>query len=283
VVHRTLQKSYTKNKYNIVILYKIVKHNTSNISPSSNQIMTSEKIYELQQKFQREINRISDSDRNTRKRGLQKLVESLPWTSPEDAEALRGLCLQTLFTPLLQGVADPVEKCREHSISLLTKTVGLCAPFETDQAIQLVNALCARVNDIPFPETGEEIRLQVLDLLSLVLSHPVAPGLLEACAPVVLQAMTKALQDSFPSVKRTCCDITILFCIHIPDAVRVHFKNLTKYLCVNALHQHHKVRSASLTVSTIHVIFRLRSELIYALCDKGIKRSLARGCRRPNF
>lgn len=210
--------------------------------------MASEKLYELQQKFQREINRISDSDRNTRKRGLQKLVESLPWTSEDDTDALRTLCSQTLFVPVLQGVSDPVEKCREYSISLLTKTVALCAPFNNQQAAQLINALCARVNDIPFPETGEEIRLQVLDLLSLVLSHPVATDLLELCGPAVLLAMTKALQDSFPAVKRTCCDIIILFCIHTPNVVHAHFKNLTKYLCVNALHQHHKVRSVSLTV-----------------------------------
>ena len=219
--------------------------------------MAADKVYELQTKFQREINRISDSDRNTRKRGLQKLVESLPWESATDKEALSTICIENLFPPMLQGISDSVEKCREHSIALLTKTVKLCAPFDTKHTTQLISALSCRVNDIPFPEPGEEIRLQVLDLLYLVLSHPVSPDVLESCASNVLFAITKALQDSFPAVKRTCCDIISLFSVHTPDAVRAHFKGLVKNLCLNALHQHHKVRSVSIAVSLYHQLQNL--------------------------
>ena len=210
--------------------------------------MATEKVYELQQRHQREINRISDSDRNTRKRGLQKLLETLPWSSSTERDALSVLCLQTLFPPMLQGVSDQVEKCRELSLALLTNTVKLCAPLELSKAVELVNILCTRVNDTPFPETGEEIRLQVLDLLYLLLSSPVSTQLLEAVASTVLVAMGKALLDSFPAVKRTCCDITLLFCIHTPEEVRTNFKVLLKGCCQNALHQHHKVRTASITV-----------------------------------
>ncbi len=38
-----------------------------------------EKTAELVAKFQRDLNRVLDTDRNTRKRGIQNLIDEIPW------------------------------------------------------------------------------------------------------------------------------------------------------------------------------------------------------------
>jgi hypothetical protein len=60
---------------------------------------------DLLQKFQRDINRMSDSDRNTRKRGLQKLLEELPWNSNKQKKALESLLSTHILVPLIAGVS----------------------------------------------------------------------------------------------------------------------------------------------------------------------------------
>ena len=46
----------------------------------SGAVAETEKYLALLSKLQRDINRSQDADRNTRRRGLQKLIDDIPWT-----------------------------------------------------------------------------------------------------------------------------------------------------------------------------------------------------------
>ena len=153
-------------------------------------------------KFQRDINRTSDSDRMTRKRGFQKLLDDLPWKSNKQRASLEGLFVAHLLSPLIAGVSDPVEKCRELSLSILKASIGIASTALSHEVIvRIIRCLCDRIGDVPFLETSEELRLQVIELITLILNHPACPKTADV-ADVVLGALIKALTDTFPAAKR---------------------------------------------------------------------------------
>ena len=208
----------------------------------------------LLQKFQRDINRMNDTDRNTRKRGLQKLLDDLPWKSKKERRLLESLIISNVLLPLISGISDPVEKCRELCIALLSSSMSVLQPLSlnSEMLMAVIRGLCNRINDIPFAETSEELRLQILELIKVIMRHSafsihfeINPG---EVADIILTTITKALLDTFPAAKRSCAEIISMVSAYSPISVRMCFKTLLKSLIGNATHQHSKTRSATLQV-----------------------------------
>ncbi len=64
----------------------------------------------------------------------------------------------------------------------------------------------------------------------------------------------RAQTDTFPAVKKECCNIIILVSSLDPNLVQKNFKSfLLRGLVINSQHQHHKVRSMSLQVVIHHI------------------------------
>ena len=208
----------------------------------------------LLQKFQRDINRMNDTDRNTRKRGLQKLLDDLPWKSKKERRLLERLIISHVMLPLMNGISDPVEKCRELCLALLSSSMSILQSpsLNPEMLMAVMRALCNRINDIPFAETSEELRLQILELIKLIMRHPdfslPSDTYTGEVADIILTTMTKALLDTFPAAKRSCAEIVSMVSAYSPISVRMCFKTLIKSLIGNATHQHSKTRSATLQV-----------------------------------
>jgi hypothetical protein len=213
---------------------------------------------QLLQQFQRDINRMSDADRNTRKRGLQKLLDDLPWSSNKQRNTLANLLLGHILLPLINGLADPVEKCRELSILLLSSSLATMGAdtLNFEMTMKIIRGLCDRLNDVPCKETSEELRLQLLDLLKSIMKHQTfissSSSEHSEAADVILTTMSKELFDTFPAAKRACAEIVCIVASVSPMSVRMSFKPLLKPLVANATHQHSKTRSATLQVEYIH-------------------------------
>jgi hypothetical protein len=124
----------------------------------------------LSEQFQRDINRVLDPDRNSRKRGLQKLHETLPW---ERKEEVLELIESQLFLVLISLVDDSVEKCREYSLKIIKSFLLNLKNRSISQELlfQLTFKLCSRVDDFPFPETAEELRLIIAVILLLIVDR----------------------------------------------------------------------------------------------------------------
>ena len=199
----------------------------------------------LQQRHQRDLNRVSDSDRNTRKRGLLKLLDEIPWGDDAQRPLLQDLILSHLLPSLLGTIADGVEKCRETTLQLLHKCLD-SVTVPPPALNNLVLTLCARVNDAPFPEPTEELRLQVVLLVQRILASCVAGSAIEAgTVEAVAQSLVRALADTFPAAKQACAELVLLLARH-PQALRAHWKRLLASLHANALHQHGKTRVATM-------------------------------------
>ena len=202
---------------------------------------------ELERKFAREINRVSDTDRNARKRGLTKLLDELPWN--EEKLAVKELFHSTLKEPLFTAIADPIEKCRDLSLQMLQKVVETFDDI-TPFADTLLTLLYSRVGDIPYPESAEELRLQVGTLIQKIFMHESLPPdekqNILICIPSFLTALSIAIKDSFPAVKSQLSTLVIDVAPYVKFATRKHAKDIMKSLAINAMHQHSKVRSATL-------------------------------------
>ena len=73
------------------------------------------------QKLQRDVNCLSDENRGTRKRALERLrKETLGHKPPYSSSVLQGL-MGFVLKPLLKTLSDQVEKCRELAVNLLAE------------------------------------------------------------------------------------------------------------------------------------------------------------------
>lgn len=252
----------------------------------------------IETQFQREVNRALDADRNTRKRGLQKLFETLPWDKKSTKSELLKFIEDNFLKACILGISDEVEKCREYSLKILKSYFGLLPkksvlPLEVTQSI--LRALYSRVNEVPFPEVAEELRLLVVELLSTVVQR-IKPLLKETTAedgtvmeslfPVfnsdldrLVVALSKLLGDSFPAVKRATAELLISLCKSkaIGNIVRSHSKVVVRSLIANITHQHSKTRSVTLQ-AVISVLLVLQSQDSYtSLWKEFVYSSLQRG------
>lgn len=156
-----------------------------------------DKYVALLSKFQRDINRMQDADRNTRHRGLQKLLTDLPWTGKGGSgtkKAVRQL-LGNNVLPVLLGLdltgtdndafrttgpgmlSDPVEKCRALSLQVLKTMLDNVTGFKSTIICATAHALALRVSETPFPEAAEELRLVVVENLHATLRYSIAAHL----------------------------------------------------------------------------------------------------------
>lgn len=144
---------------------------------------------------------------------------------------------------LLPLINDAVEKCRESTLDIITKAVeqNMLSP---DEASSIILAVCARLNDTPFPEPTEEIRIMCLRLITHMCSTLALP-LNALHHKTILHMLPYALSDSFPVVKS---EASMLLCLVPLDLVRMNYKAVLKPLLGNIFHQHSKVRVVTLKV-----------------------------------
>lgn len=76
------------------------------------------------QLLQHEVNCLSDENRSTRKRALDKIHRHGLEVQKESSTLMQGL-LKFLLKPLLKVLSDPVEKCRDLAISFFDMLVLL--------------------------------------------------------------------------------------------------------------------------------------------------------------
>lgn len=238
---------------------------------------------EFKVKYQRELNRLLDTDRNIRKRGIIKLFDDLPWNllnndSEERSEILafeEFLITNFIDNQLLINIIvnDTVEKCREVALKILLQSVQGCritissytnsesegnsrenvTRMKEDLMKTLIEKLCSRIycqENSSFPETSEELRHLILTLLLILVRGNNIEIKLKpipsSIASTVVEALSRSLLDTFPEVKRTGAELISIVAVISPITIRLHFKSLMKGFCSNIMHQHSKTRSITL-------------------------------------
>jgi len=194
----------------------------------------------------RDINCLSESDKNVRKNAVGRLQKSLLSGGKVKKEFVVRLFLEELHKPLFRMFGDASEKCRELSLSMGLQFVDMVELAQLENILPLLlSGLLGRLRTLPFPEPTEELRLEVLRFLNHVLD--IAKERLGSFTSDIVDTLGKALTDSCPDAKKECCELVkkVSACFDGEKLSRAGGP-LVSALLENLRHQQWKVRRATL-------------------------------------
>ncbi|KAK7940376.1 hypothetical protein WMY93_003702 [Mugilogobius chulae] len=185
----------------------------------------------------RHLNCLNEDNKATRKRAIEQIKkETIDKNLSSDV-------LQEVFTvllkPLLKCLSDPMERCRETAITMLFEFIR-CVPKPEESLPYLMPCLAQRFGEKDIVEPAEELRLSVLEMLTLVVEvcgNHLAPYLNE-----MFNILQRSIVDPFPDVKRESCKCTIRFAKCVPEHFHMQAESLVKPLMMTIAHQHSRVR-----------------------------------------
>ena len=105
-----------------------------------------------------------------------------------------------LLVNLAQLLADPVEKCREGALSIISNAAKQL-PDPTAMLPTLMPAIVARMGDTPVVEPSEELRLGLIDLVAGPVITRCGAELLQ-CLGLIVQVICRSLEDEFHNIKK---------------------------------------------------------------------------------
>lgn len=159
----------------------------------------------------RHLNCLNDDNKSARKRALEAVKRDTI------EQRLSSGALQELFAGLLKTLlkclSDPAETCRDSSIQIITGFIR-SVPKPEDSLPYLMPALAQRLGGKEILEPAEELRLALVEMLSLVVEvcgRQLAPYLDD-----MMKILQRTITDPFPEVKKESCKCTISFAQCVP-------------------------------------------------------------------
>lgn len=199
------------------------------------------------QSIARHVNSLADDSRLARKKSVEAIGKEL---NKEQTDVLvRQKVFQSILKNVLKLWSDPVEKCRELSISLTFQTVkesdniGVYLPA-------LIPLLVQRLGQQDIVEPSEEIRFQLVKLLAWIIET--AGKLLASYLDELISVLQRVIVDPYPEVKKESCRCASAVAKAIPEQFHMQSASLIPPLQTTISHQHSRVR-----VEAIHAIGRI--------------------------
>merc|ERR1719183_85036 len=196
----------------------------------------------------RDINALSEKDRNVRREALKRLEKAFVSKRTASVEVIGQVFVQNAHKPLLKCLSDSIEKCRELALGILKELVNVLPERDLlDVLALLLAAIVQRFKTIPFPEQAEEIRLELLELLRAIVRRLASH--LGVYSHDLLDALAKAMTDPSPETKRVGCELVADLVAALPSHRLVSAagtKSLLSSLLQNLTHQRWKVRKATI-------------------------------------
>lgn len=163
----------------------------------------------------RHLNCLNEDNKSTRKRAIELIKrETID-------KGLSSSVLQEVFVailkPLLKCLSDPMERCRETAITIITEFIR-CVPKPEECLPYLMPCLAQRLGEKEIQEPAEELRLSCVEMLTLtseVCGKHLAPYLSE-----MVNILQRTILDPFPDVKRESCTCIINFAKCVPGSWR---------------------------------------------------------------
>uniref|UniRef100_A0AAQ4RHT9 Dynein axonemal assembly factor 5 n=1 Tax=Gasterosteus aculeatus aculeatus TaxID=481459 RepID=A0AAQ4RHT9_GASAC len=189
----------------------------------------------------RHLNCLNEDNKATRKRALELIKRDTV------DRGLSSSVLQEVFSallkPLLKCLSDPMERCRETAITMITEFIR-CVPKPEESLPYLMPCLAHRLGEKELLEPAEELRLAAVEMLTLaveVCGKHLAPYLTE-----MMHILQRTVVDPFPDVRRESCKCTIDFAKCVPEHFHMQAESLVKPLMQTISHQHHRVRVSAI-------------------------------------
>uniref|UniRef100_A0A672RML2 Dynein assembly factor 5, axonemal-like n=1 Tax=Sinocyclocheilus grahami TaxID=75366 RepID=A0A672RML2_SINGR len=186
----------------------------------------------------RHLNCLNDDNKSARRRALEAVKRETV------EQRLSSGALQELFAGLLKALlkclSDPAETCRYTAVQILTGFIR-AVPRPEDALPYLMTALAQRLGGKEILEPAEELRLALMETLSLVLEE-VCGRQLAPYLDDMIKILQRTITDPFPEVKKESCKCAISVAQSIPDHFHLQAESLLKPLLQTISHQHSQVR-----------------------------------------
>lgn len=194
----------------------------------------------------RQINCLSEENRNTRKKALESIRNDTLDRKPTLETPVLQLIFSEVLKPMLKEFSDPVEKCREISIGITYRFFEKITDPE-EHLSYVFPVLVQRLGQTEIVEPSEEIRLQLVTLMFYLINK--AGGKLPVYLDDCVRILQRTLQDPFPEVKRESCQCASKLAKAVPQYFHMQSETLIKPLLLSITHQHSKIRT--IVVETI--------------------------------
>ncbi|XP_051572225.1 dynein axonemal assembly factor 5-like [Myxocyprinus asiaticus] len=185
----------------------------------------------------RHLNCLNEDNKSARKRALDAIKRET--IEKNLSSGTLQEVFDSLMKSLLKCLSDPAETCRETSIQIITgfirsvPTPENCLPY-------LMPALAQRLGGKDILEPAEELRLALVEMLSLVVEvcgKHLAPYLDD-----MMKILQRTIIDPFPEVKKESCKCTVSFAMCVPEHFHMQAESLLKPLLQTISHQQSQVR-----------------------------------------
>lgn len=199
-------------------------------------------VEEIIQKLQRDINCLSDENKTTRRRALEKLQRETTHKKPTyHSDIIHGLLNNGLLKPLLKMFSDPMERCRDLAITIVSECMSMVS--EPAHFLPLIiPVIVTRFGTPEISEPSEEIRLVMIQFLTSIVNQcgsDMSPYLHD-----MVTILKQTVVDPYPEVKKESCVCCSKLAQSIPHVFHQESELLAKPLLQSMAHQHSKVRSA---------------------------------------
>ena len=182
------------------------------------------------------------SDRTAKRRSLERIQAELLGGKATDPHVLE-LLFASVLKPILKVLGDPVEKCRELSISIIC---GFAKLVKTPISVlpYVVPAFTDRLGQPEIVEPSEENRLLMVQTLVVLVDASQT-----AYAPFVeetVKILQQSLADNFPEVKKESCNLVIGLSSSNSRALALHGDVVSKAILPCLYHRHSSVRKKAI-------------------------------------
>ncbi|XP_041829819.1 dynein assembly factor 5, axonemal-like [Melanotaenia boesemani] len=185
----------------------------------------------------RDLNCLNEDNKTTRKKALESIKKET--VDKGHSSSVSQEVFAALLKPLLKCLSDPMEKCREIAIAIITEFIR-SVPKPEESLPYLMPCLAQRLGEKEILEPAEELRLSAVEMLTLtveVCGKHLAPYLNE-----MINILQRTIVDPFPDVKRESCKCTVYFAKCVPEHFHMQAESLVKPLMLMIAHQHSRVR-----------------------------------------
>ncbi|KAL2650888.1 hypothetical protein R1flu_019016 [Riccia fluitans] len=193
---------------------------------------------------------------STRRRAIERLQKRLlngdPGGGVPSQELIQAAWDDVILRIVLRTLSDPVEKCRELGIQLIKSVVKVLPQVERTLS-HVVPLIAERMGQVPVLEESEDIRLQLVQLVTAMLSAQYPADACEAVADPLVKFLVVGLADQFHEVKKGVCQAVVCVSQRSPRALEAKSEQLLKSLLLNVTHTHSRNKTAWTCVSDYEI------------------------------
>lgn len=213
---------------------------------------------------------LQSQDRKVRKQTFVDLQKYLAKKEEYSHQDLRNMFNET-YMYTLNGLRDKTESVREQAIAFVRFLFIEILPLNDFYLTYLFPVLVERIGCVEIIEESEEVRLQLLQLLSDVITKYAGTEQLKPFLNDSVIILSETVKDKYPSIKELSCHAVIRLSNAIPTDFHMQAETLVKPVLTCFSHQRFKVRVASINAVgeiVMHSTYKALDEAVGPLAER---------------